>query len=262
MISNGSMSASRSGTRDDVEVDARRRPWRPSRRRSRTRPGGAEVLERRRAARARAARGSTRSASLSSNGSPICTLGRLASSSSLELGRGEHRRAADAVAAGAGAEQHERRCPTPAAALRISRSCGARPDAHRVDQAVLLVGRLEVDLAADRRHADRVAVVADARDDARRAGSASARESSSPKRSESSTAIGRAPSAKTSRRMPPTPVAAPWNGSTALGWLCDSTLKATARPSPTSTAPAFSPGPISTRAPSVGSVRSSFRECL
>src|SRR3954452_21142718 len=45
-------------------------------------------------------------------------------------------------------------------------------------------------------------------------------ESSSPKRSESSTAIGRAPIAKTSRRMPPTPVAAPWNGSTALGWVC------------------------------------------
>ena len=38
------------------------------------------------------------------------------------------------------------------------------PDAHRVDQAVLLVGALEVDLAADGRHADRVAVVADARD--------------------------------------------------------------------------------------------------
>ena len=70
-------------------------------------------------------------------------------------------------------------------------------------------------------------------------------EDSSPKRSESSTAIGRAPTANTSRRMPPTPVAAPWNGSTALGWLCDSTLKAIASPSPTSTAPAFSPGPIS-----------------
>ena len=40
-------------------------------------------------------------------------------------------------------------------------------------------------------------------------------------------AIGRAPSAKTSRRIPPTPVAAPWKGSTALGWLCDSTLNAT-----------------------------------
>src|SRR3954451_5002324 len=68
--------------------------------------------------------------------------------------------------------------------------------------------------------------------------------------------------AKTSRRMPATPVAAPWNGSTALGWLWDSTLKATARPSPMSTAPAFSPGPSTTRSPSVGSVPSSFLECL
>ena len=65
-----------------------------------------------------------------------------------------------------------------------------------------------------------------------------------------------------SLRMPPTPVAAPWNGSTALGWLWDSTLKATASPSPTSTTPAFSPGPISTCGPSVGSMRSSFFECL
>ena len=33
-----------------------------------------------------------------------------------------------------------------------------------------------------------------------------------------------------SRRIPPTPVAAPWNGSTADGWLCDSALNATATP--------------------------------
>ena len=32
--------------------------------------------------------------------------------------------------------------------------------------------------------------------------------------------------------MPPTPVAAPWYGSTADGWLCDSILNATASPSP------------------------------
>src|SRR3954452_20630053 len=87
-------------------------------------------------------------------------------------------------------------------------------------------------------------------------------EPSSPNRSESSTAIGLAPRAKTSRRIPPTPVAAPWNGSTALGWLWDSTLNATAYPSPMSTAPAFSPGPMRTREPSVGSRRRSFRECL
>ena len=34
--------------------------------------------------------------------------------------------------------------------------------------------------------------------------------------------MGRAPMVKMSRRMPPTPVAAPWNGSTAQGWLWDS----------------------------------------
>ena len=84
----------------------------------------------------------------------------------------------------------------------------------------------------------------------------------SPNRSESSTAIGRAPIAKMSLRIPPTPVAAPWNGSTALGWLWDSTLNAHTSPPPTSTAPAFSPGPITTWRPSVGSLRRSLLECL
>ncbi len=41
--------------------------------------------------------------------------------------------------------------------------------------------------------------------------------SSGPKRSASITAMGRAPMVKMSRRMPPTPVAAPWNGSMKLG---------------------------------------------
>ena len=43
--------------------------------------------------------------------------------------------------------------------------------------------------------------------------------------------------------MPPTPVAAPWYGSTYDGWLWLSTLKVTAQPSPMSTTPAFSPMP-------------------
>ena len=54
--------------------------------------------------------------------------------------------------------------PTPAAAERISRSSLDQPEAHRVDEAVLLVGVLEVDLAPHRGDADRVAVVADAGD--------------------------------------------------------------------------------------------------
>src|SRR5918998_341463 len=77
----------------------------------------------------------------------------------------------------------------------------------------------------------------------------------SPNRSWSMTATGRAPIDMMSRTIPPTPVAAPWYGSTKDGWLCDSSLKATARPSPTDTTPAFSPGPASTRSPDVGSVR-------
>src|ERR687890_1735684 len=74
-----------------------------------------------------------------------------------------------------------------------------------------------------------------------------------PKRREFIEATGRAPIVKMSRRMPPTPVAAPWNGSMKEGWLCDSTLKAAHQPSPTSTTPAFSPGGTITRSPCVGS---------
>ena len=62
--------------------------------------------------------------------------------------------------------------------------------------------------------------------------------------------------------MPPTPVAAPWYGSTADGWLCDSILNATASPSPIEMTPAFSPGPATTPSPAVGRVRSSGFELL
>ncbi len=99
----------------------------------------------------------------SSNGSPIWTLGRL-SSPVVELGRGQHRRAADPVAPGRGAHQHHR--VADARRGRAHHPVGAgEADAHRVDEAVLLVGRLEHDLAADGRDADRVAVVADPGDD-------------------------------------------------------------------------------------------------
>ena len=124
---------------------------------------------------------------------------------------------------------------------------GQEPDAHRVDEAVVRVGLVEDGLAADRRDAD--ASSRSGRCRRRRGGSAW---SGSPNRSPSRIAIGRAPIATMSRRIPPTPVAAPWNGSTADGWLCDSTLNATASPSPRSITPAFSPGPCSTRSPCGG----------
>ncbi len=54
------------------------------------------------------------------------------------------------------------------------------------------------------------------------------------------------------QRIPPTPVAAPWYGSIADGWLWLSILMAMAIPSPASITPAFSPGPTNTFSPSVG----------
>ena len=84
-----------------------------------------------------------------------------------------------------------------------------------------------------------------------------------PNRSELSENTGRAPIVKMSRMMPPTPVAAPWKGSMALGWLWLSILKATPQPSPISMTPAFSsPALTSTRGPSVGNFFSSSLEFL
>ena len=103
----------------------------------------------------------------SSNGSPTCTLGRLASSSSAvpKPAAGEHRRAADAVATGRAAEQHGE---VVDAARRGQHEVVLRQqaDAHHVDERVLGVGRVEDELAADGRHADRVAVTRHAGHDA------------------------------------------------------------------------------------------------
>ena len=153
------------------------------------------------------------------------------------------------------------------------RRCAARPsqvlvaddpDAHRVDERVAVVGRV------DRRPRRRPS--------ARRRSCRTSRcppttpfarwreraPSSEPKRRVSSSAIGRAPIVKMSRRMPPTPVAAPWNGSTALGWLWLSTLMTTGEP----VADVDRAGVLLARAragpaaPSVGKRRRSARECL
>ena len=75
-------------------------------------------------------------------------------------------------------------------------------------------------------------------------------------------ATGRAPIVKMSRRIPPTPVAAPWYGSTNDGWLWLSILKTAAQPSPTSIAPAFSPGPCTTSSLFDGSIRRCRRDDL
>ena len=84
-------------------------------------------------------------------------------------------------------------------------------DAERedVDQRIAGVAGFEDGLAADGGDAETVAIVGDAFDDA-----VTMRVwRGLPKRRESMTAMGRAPMVKMSRRMPPTPVAAPWKGS-------------------------------------------------
>jgi hypothetical protein len=83
----------------------------------------------------------------------------------LERRAGQHADAADAVAAGLGADEDH----------PVARSGRLRElevavledaDAERVDERVALVGRVEDDLAADVGQAQAVAVAADARDDA------------------------------------------------------------------------------------------------
>ena len=121
---------------------------------------------------------------------------------------GEDGRAADAVAAGARAEEDDE----VAFAGRVGQVdvvVAQLADAQRVDEGVALVGGVELGFAADVGQAQAVAVAADAGDDAvddaRRVGVVDGTE-----RSWSMTAIGRAPMEMMSRTMPPTPVAAPW----------------------------------------------------
>ena len=83
----------------------------------------------------------------------------------LEGARGQHVGAADAVAARIGADEDDR--VADAGRDRAQQLVAARhADAHRVDQRVAVVGVGERDLAAHGRHAQAVAVAADARHDA------------------------------------------------------------------------------------------------
>ena len=101
----------------------------------------------------------------SSNGSPTCTDGRFASSPSAKpadastLAPPMPSRPVDDPSSTA-------RLPTPSALASTSRSIGSSAEAQHVDERVLRVALVEDDLAADRRHADRVAVAADAGDHA------------------------------------------------------------------------------------------------
>ena len=173
MISNGSMSASRSGTARHVDVDARPRPSRPSRDDDEDSPAAPRSCSEASSSRSSSSRQHSISF-VSSNGSPICTRRALGVVAPRRARRWPARDAPPIPS-------RPVRAPSSTSTLPDARRRAAdqplvrrEPDAHRVDEAVLLVGRLEVDLAADRRHPDRVAVVADARRRPGRAGSASA----------------------------------------------------------------------------------------
>ncbi len=82
----------------------------------------------------------------------------------VELGRG-HRGAVDAIAARLGAEIDDRH--VHAGGGRIEDLVGVgEADGHRVDEDVAVIAGVEAHLAADRRHAEGIAVAADAGDDA------------------------------------------------------------------------------------------------
>ena len=184
--------------------------------------------------------------SFSMNGSPTCTTGRRWSALVVEGGAGQHGDAADAVAAGLRPEQHDRRC-RGRGLLALQPVDRQDANAQRVDQRVALVGRVEDDLAADVGQAEAVAVAADAGhhagQDALRCPRGRPRRSAAGPSPRSGGRPWRGCRGRCRRRRWPRP----GSGSTKLGWLCDSTLKVTARSSEIRTTPAFSPMPASSR---------------
>ena len=158
MISNASMSASRSGTlrtsrsipTSPLEAISAEEDVRPAAPRSCSATS-----------RSRSSSSSEHSSSFfSSNGSPIWTVGRLAASSSPSSAEASTD-APPMPSRPVRAPNSSTTLPTPAAAELHQAVLVDQPEAHRVDEAVLLVGVLEVDLAPHGGDADRVAVVAD-----------------------------------------------------------------------------------------------------
>ena len=83
----------------------------------------------------------------------------------VEFGR-RHRGAVNAVAAGLGAEIDDRH--VHAGGRRVEDLVGVgEADRHRIDQDVAVIAGVEAHLSADGRHPERIAVAADAGDDAR-----------------------------------------------------------------------------------------------
>ena len=159
MISNGSMPglAQRHVADVDVEPDL---AFARHLRRGRGQAGGAEVLQSERAGSRSSSSRQHSSSFFSANGSPIWTDGRLASSPSPSSALASTE-APPIPSRPVSAPNSTSTLPGPGRGGADQALARREPEAHRVDQAVLLVALLEVDLAADRGHADRVAVVAD-----------------------------------------------------------------------------------------------------
>ncbi len=176
MTSKGSMSASRRGTRSRSSSSPT-----PAARRHLGRRGGearrAEVLQR---GQQVALHELERALDQPLAGERVADLhaGPLLGVALVDVLRGQHAGAADAVAPGARAEQHHDVARARRRARVCSRSARQDADAHRVDEAVLLVARLEDDLAADVGDAHAVAVARRCRAPRRRAGAGRARSSS------------------------------------------------------------------------------------
>jgi hypothetical protein len=177
----------------------------------------------------------------------------------VEFGRG-HGRAADAVAAGLGAEIDHRQADALGFGVedlvRLGDAGGMALTRH-----VAVVARVELDLAADGGHAEGVAVAADAGDHAgdevaglrviRRAEAQRVHRRDGPRAHGEDVAQD---AADAGRRA--------LVGLDVGGVVVAFHLEDDASPSPISTTPAFSPGPWMTCGPSVGSVFSHFFEDL
>jgi len=161
-----------------------------------------------------------------------------------ELLAGEHRCAADTVSAGGGAVENNE-VPMPLARARVRRSTGRRPTHIALTRQLCSYASSKT--ASRQRSAPRrYCRTADPRDGA----------AERPVRRAEPQAVEQRDRPGTHRddvaQDPADPGRAPWNGSTALGWLWLSTLNAIPSPSPTSITPAFFTGPCRTRSPDEG----------
>ena len=223
-------------------------------------PAGAQVLEPLDAGRRSISSSDASISSFSANGSPTWTVGRFDGSSSAKVALA--RTEAPPIPSRPVVEPNRMaRLPGPGAAARVSRPAVEQADGHHVDQRIAAVGRVEDELAADRRHADAVAVAADAGHDA-------AHEVARPRVGRVAEAQGVEDRDRPGAHREDVAQDAADAGRRALvgldraGVVVRLDLERDGQAVARSITPAFSPGPATTPGPAVGSVRSSGWELL